>query len=112
MSSSLADIVKSLRSSRGVSLRKVERETGVSNAYLSQIESGTARRPSPDKLYALAEYFEVPYGDLMRAAGHVTPAEEGERTRGRLELALMSMDLSPDEEEQVLRYVSRVLRDP
>ena len=111
MPSSLADIVKSLRSAKGVSLRDVEKKTGVSNAYLSQIESGAAKRPSPDKLYALAEYFEVPYGDLMRAAGHVTPSDGSERSRGRLELALMSMDLTPDEEDQVLRYVSRVLRD-
>lgn len=112
MSSTLAEIVRELRAVTGESLRAVENATGISNAYLSQIESGAAKKPSPDKLYALAKHYGVPYRDLMRAAGHV---QHGAADTGRLpnkfELALMSMNLTPSEEDQVLRYVNRVLRD-
>jgi DNA-binding transcriptional regulator YiaG len=43
--------LKSLREAKGLSLREVEAKTGVSNAFLSQIESGKVKRPSPVMLY-------------------------------------------------------------
>ena len=56
MSNKLADELKRIRGIRHVSLRKVEKETGVSNAYLSQLERGEAKNPSPSKLHLLAEF--------------------------------------------------------
>ena len=42
--------LRRLRLKKGVSLRKVQTETGVSNPYLSQLERGVATSPAPPKL--------------------------------------------------------------
>ncbi len=94
-----------------MSLRSVSDATGISNAYLSQLENGAATNPSPDKLHALAEYYGVPYESLMREAGYIRPRAEGEtRDISAFEAQLMSMDLAPDEQDQVVRFIQHVLR--
>ena len=45
----LGTYLKHARMTSGLTLRAVERETGISNGYLSQLESGRVRRPSPDE---------------------------------------------------------------
>ena len=96
---------------RRVSLRVVSEATGISNAYLSQLESGAASNPSPDKLHALAEYYSVPYESLMREAGYIRAKGENEgRDISAFEAQLMSMDLDPDEKDQVVRFIQHVLR--
>lgn len=94
---------------RGASLRAVEEATGISNAYLSQLERGDAQKPSPDKLQALAKFYDVPYTDLMRAAGYLqktdkSSASANERTSA-VQAALMSADLTPEEEDAVVKYI-------
>jgi transcriptional regulator with XRE-family HTH domain len=42
----------------------------VSNAYLSQLEHGKIKRPSPNVLHSLAEVYAVPYEALMEKAGY------------------------------------------
>ena len=94
-----------------MSLRLVSNATGISNAYLSQLESGAASNPSPDKLHALAEYYGVPYESLMREAGYIRTQGEGEdRDISAFEAQLMSMDLDADEKDQVVRFIQHVLR--
>jgi len=68
------ELLATARKAKGVSLREVERATGVSNAYISQMESGAVAEPSPRKLQALAKYYGVPYGTLMNACGYVLPS--------------------------------------
>ena len=46
---------------RSVSLREVERQTGISNEYLSQLERGVATKPAPDVLQKLAKFYGTPY---------------------------------------------------
>ena len=93
------------------SLRTVSAATGISNAYLSQLESGAAANPSPDKLYALAEYYGVPYESLMREAGYIRARSgDDDRDISAFEAQLMSMDLDPDEQDQVVRFIQHVLR--
>ena len=48
-----------LRMKKGVSIRQLARETGLSNPYLSQMENGVADNPSIDVLLKLADYFGV-----------------------------------------------------
>jgi len=69
----LSTVLRDARKRSGLSLREVERRTGVSNGYLSLIESGQVRQPSPKHLAALAEAFGVSYSLLMELAGHVAP---------------------------------------
>ncbi|MGP8174513.1 MAG: TIR domain-containing protein [Terracidiphilus sp.] len=74
MLESLGDVLRKTRTDAGLTLRAVEAETSVSNAYLSQLETGKAENPSPAVLRKLAELYEVPYETLMRAAGYAPDA--------------------------------------
>jgi transcriptional regulator with XRE-family HTH domain len=68
---------KYLRESReavGLSLRGVETETGISNAYLSQLETGKVEKPSPPLLQKLAKTYKLDYEELMRVAGYLDAA--------------------------------------
>jgi transcriptional regulator with XRE-family HTH domain len=64
-------LLTDLRTARRLSLRQVEvgSDRAVSNAYLSQLENGKIRRPSPNVLHRLAEIYAVPYRALMEKAG-------------------------------------------
>jgi transcriptional regulator with XRE-family HTH domain len=106
---SLSKLLKSIRKVNGASLRAVEEATGISNAYLSQLERGEAENPAPDKLQALATFYHVPYTDLMRAAGYLQksekPAGQASDRISTIQAALMSANLSPEEEDAVVKYV-------
>ena len=73
MAEKLKDILSEARARKRVTLRDVERETGISNAYLSQLEGGSVTEPSPKKLYELAKYYGLSYASLMEAVGYVVP---------------------------------------
>jgi transcriptional regulator with XRE-family HTH domain len=104
----LAEELRRVRALRGVSLRQVEEATKISNAYLSQLETGKAERPSPHVLHTLATYYEVPYEFLMEAAGYLRPSAKerrGLKSLARLEAAAMSARLDPKEEAQVVEFI-------
>jgi transcriptional regulator with XRE-family HTH domain len=96
-----------LRTAKGFSLREVEEATGkaVSNAYLSQLEHGRIRKPSPDVLHSLAEVYLVPYEALMEKARYLLPSEDGGGRRKRL-AAFAIDDLTAEEEEELLKYLA------
>lgn len=105
----LGAYLKSLRAGVGMTLREVEKETGreVSNAYLSQLETGKIGKPSPNILHKLARVYGVPYGKLMERAGYVVPRAQraGDKKHGRA--ATFSIDnLSADEEAELLKYLA------
>lgn len=60
------------RKSRGWTLREAEQRTGVPNAHICQIETGTIKRPEPATLIPLARAYGIPLAELMAAAGHDT----------------------------------------
>lgn len=107
----LGALLADLRTAKGLTLREVEDATGkaVSNAYLSQLENGRIRKPSPNVLHHLAEVYAVPYETLMERAGYLHPAEEGEgggRRRRRRLAAFAIDDLTAEEEEELLKYLA------
>lgn len=65
--------LRDLRRVRRLTLREVEEQSGVSNSYLSQVENGRIRQPSPHVLQKLAVAYEVPYESLMARAGYIRP---------------------------------------
>ena len=90
-------IGQTLKRLRGeTSMRAVQRLTGVSNAYLSQVEKG-ARHPGPRLLRRLASLYGVSMHDLLRKAGYLGP-EGGEP--------------EADGETEVERAYQYVLSDP
>src|SRR5579875_3524146 len=71
--STLGVVLRLARDAKGFSLRHVENETGISNAYLSQLETGKVENPSPRVLKNLAELYEVTYEEFMQSAGYLEP---------------------------------------
>jgi len=103
----LGALLADLRAARGLSLREVEEVTGkaVSNAYLSQLEHGKIKRPSPNVLHRLADVYAVPYEALMERAGYLPPSREGGGRRTRLK-AFAIDNLTAEEEEALLKYLA------
>lgn len=105
--SALGALLVDLRTAKGLTLREVEEATGsaVSNAYLSQLENGKIKKPSPNVLHSLSEVYAVPYEALMEKAGYLLPSENGEGRRKRL-AAFAIDDLTAEEEEELLKYLA------
>jgi transcriptional regulator with XRE-family HTH domain len=102
----LGTVLADLRTAKGLSLREVEEATGkaVSNAYLSQLENGKIRKPSPNVLYSLAAVYAMPYEALMEKAGYLLPTNG---SASRKSLAIFAIDdLTAEEEEELLRYLA------
>jgi HTH-type transcriptional regulator, competence development regulator len=104
----LGALLADLRVAKGLSLRGVEEATGktVSNAYLSQLENGRIRRPSPSVLHGLAQVYAVPYETLMERAGYLPPAESRTAGRRRRLAAFAIDDLTAEEEAELLKYLA------
>jgi transcriptional regulator with XRE-family HTH domain len=66
----LGDVLRAARTERGWTLRHVESETGVSNGYLSLIETGNVKSPAPRYLKTLADAYALDFTALMTLAGH------------------------------------------
>jgi transcriptional regulator with XRE-family HTH domain len=98
----LGQVLRDARKRRGLSLRDVERETGVSNGHISLIESGTVLRPSPNILNRLAALYGTSYSLLMELAGYEAP--EIRAIPGLDDVS----DLSAAELEEVRRFVGYV----
>jgi transcriptional regulator with XRE-family HTH domain len=96
-----------LRTAKGFSLREVEEATGkaVSNPYLSQLENGKIKRPSPNVLHSLSGVYAVPYEALMEKAGYLLPSEAGGGRSKRLAVFAID-DLTAEEEEELLKYLA------
>ena len=104
----LSAVLADLRTAKGLSLREVEEATdkAVSNAYLSQLENGRIKKPSPNVLHSLAEVYAVPYEALMEKAGYLLPSE-GNGTGQRRRLTAFAIDdLTAEEEEELLKYLA------
>ena len=104
----LGALLADLRKAKGLSLREVEEATGkaVSNAYLSQLENGRIRKPSPNVLHGLADVYAVPYETLMEKAGYLLPSEGKAGGRRRRLAAFAIDDLTADEEAELLKYLA------
>ncbi|MBK9097501.1 MAG: helix-turn-helix transcriptional regulator [bacterium] len=97
--------IKNMRESKRLTLRDVERETEISNAYLSQLESDKVKQPSPLMLYKLAQLYEVPYETLMEKVGY--PIPKGNITIDKRSMSTQSRfgNLTKKEEQELLEYL-------
>jgi transcriptional regulator with XRE-family HTH domain len=76
MIDALGQELRRARQAAGRTLRQVETETGVSNAYLSQLETGKADNPSTSVLRKLAEYYGVGAELFLNAAGYASKHQD------------------------------------
>ena len=58
------DILKLARAQKGLSLRQVEKVTGLSNPYISQLENGQVKEPSFFKMLRLLSLYNISVRDL------------------------------------------------
>lgn len=93
----------------GLTLRQVEESSSVSNAYLSQLENGDIKSPSPQILYKLSEALRLDYEALMQLAGHIKRSETEPSKRKGLLPTFAKEELSNEEEAELLNYL-RYLR--
>lgn len=99
------DGLRTARELRNLSLREVEAATGISNAYLSQLEHNKIKKPSPHFLHKLAALYEISYEFLMEQAGYVQRKNpDGAKTLAGA--ALFSQEkLTGEEEEKLAEYL-------
>lgn len=97
------------RQAAGFTLRAVEAETGISNGYLSQIESGRVESPSPNMLHKLAAAYGIDYTDLLVRAGHRVPTAgpEFDQERKFAGIPLRALEeLDEDEAAELRNYLA------
>ena len=99
----LGTYLKRARKTVGLTLRAVEGETGISNGYLSQLESGQVRRPSPVNLHKLSELYRLPYAEMMEAAGYPIPSTQYSNEEQRFFARIG--ETSHEEKEALLEYL-------
>ena len=102
----LHDVVKAARLKKKWSLRHAERETGVHNAHLFQIENGTIAKPDHNVLFALASAYEIDFERLLRLAGHIRERGTVAKRSPYGAVAWKALtELDQDEQRQVVDFI-------
>jgi transcriptional regulator with XRE-family HTH domain len=101
------EYLKALRESKGLTLREVEKQIEVSNAYLSQLESSKIKQPSPTTLYKLAGLYGVEYESLMEKVGYPVPQVNGNVRLNKTNNAMAKRfgEITNEEEMELLEYL-------
>ena len=112
----LGKFLKEARKAEKATLRFVEQQTGISNAYLSQLENGKIRQPSPTLLHKLCELYDVSYAEAMKLAGYPLPNEsdvssEPIHTAGPGLFGRFG-DITADEEKKLAEYLDFLRSKP
>ena len=95
----LADILRILKEERGVSLSKIQIETGLSKSYLSRLANGSRNNPSLQVLSQLAEFFDTDVSSLLKDIVIVDNDEEEQEDKQEIEINV----LFKEELDQVCR---------
>jgi len=99
----LGRYLKNARQGKSLTLRAVEKSTNISNAYLSQLECGKIKNPSPTMLHKLSQLYHLSYAAVMQLAGYPVPHKEGESKASRFAARLGPV--TEEEENELLDYL-------
>jgi|SRR5581483_102421 len=102
-SKALAEFLRAARNRLALTLREVETKTGVSNAYLSQLEGTKIKQPSPQILYKLCKLYDVSYALALEFAGYPVPIERKSPAHSRFAARLGQT--TEDEEAALVEYL-------
>jgi len=58
-------VIKTLRQEKGLSQKALAEQVGVTDAYITMLESGKRKNPSLDILKKLAKALDVPVTELL-----------------------------------------------
>jgi transcriptional regulator with XRE-family HTH domain len=103
MEKTVGGVIREARELKRLTLREVEIQSGISNAYLSQLENDKIKKPSANTLYKLSELFNIDFDDLMVIAGIVEKKKESSKPERHF--ALSSENLTTDEEKELLEFL-------
>jgi transcriptional regulator with XRE-family HTH domain len=92
---SFGSYMRRLRKSKGLTLKQVETQARVSNAYISQIERGLRNPPHPDILKRLANAYDVQHRELLVAAGYLEEDSAETAKRRQIEEAYEHVRTDP-----------------
>ncbi len=99
----LGSVLRQARDLKNLALRSVEEQTGISNAYLSQIENEKIKKPSADILHKLATLYKLDFNYLLHISGLVENTSKENISFGQF---VFSKDnLSKEEEEELIQYL-------
>lgn len=104
----LSQYLASIRLDRKMSLRQVEEASNkkISNAYLSQLETGKIQQPSPTVLNALADIYKIDYIQLMELAGYLPAMGDRDSTQRHGRIATFAEhNLTQEEEAELMDYL-------
>lgn len=101
---SIGSILKNSRDLMQLTLRQVEEVTGISNAYLSQLENDKIKKPSANILYKLSNIYGINISDLLGSVG-IIEKETSERHKLLNTVAFSAESLTDEEEEELLKYL-------
>lgn len=62
-------ILRELRVKKGLTTREVKTAIGISDSYISQLETGNAKNPSITSLFAIASFYGVTLEDILDDKG-------------------------------------------
>ncbi|MFH6983107.1 helix-turn-helix domain-containing protein [Marinoscillum luteum] len=105
---SLGITLKETRESISLTLRQVEEATGISNAYLSQLENDKIKRPSANILYKLADVYKIDLNVLLSAAGIIKKSslvKSSVNNEWSNRIAFYAENLGKNEKKDVLKYI-------
>lgn len=102
----LGEHLRKVRTDKGLSLRDVERLSGVNSGYLSQLERNEIANPGPTTLNKVAAAYGEPFGVLMMWAGYI---EQGLSPNTQRALHLLGEEFT-DEELSVVKAVLDAIR--
>jgi len=102
----LGNSLKELREIQKYTLRQVEESTGISNAYLSQLENNKIAKPSANVLYKLSKIYNVELNTLLAEAGIIErQTAPPHKLLNSIALSTNS-SLTKEEEDALLEYLS------
>ncbi len=105
----LGTTLKRARTARELSLRDVERRTGIKSGHLSQIETGVIAKPDLAILWDLALLYELEFSRLAALAGLTAAEGTSDRSRQRVTVALRALEgLSPREHAETLSFIAEL----
>lgn len=105
MSEKFYEFLKEIRKKQGLTLRRVEKEIGISNAYLSQLENGKILKPSPSILHKLAKYYKISYENIMKLCGYPLPEFEKNSMVPSFKYKNRFQNLTDEEAEKLSEYL-------
>lgn len=101
----LGQVLKESREKSNKTMRDVEEATGISNAYLSQLENDKIKKPSANVLYKLSDIYEIELDVFLAAAGIIEKSKQPKQSELLRKVAFMSDKFSQEEEKEILNFI-------